>query len=208
MTKSLAFKSDKKFLRRVYSLKLSKMSLYQRRQKTKKINEMMLNLPLWKKANLIAVYHAFKQEPSLSAFYSVWKNKICFPKIENKKLVFYTNKENLWEENKFSILEPVSKSKSKVSLKDISTFLIPGLAFDREGGRLGRGLAYYDKTLSSLQKKFNANDFLNQVLFIGIAFTEQINPITLPLSSQDVLMNCLVTDEFVLWPVNLKKGGT
>ena len=207
MTSLLTYKTDKKTLRGVYKRKLSAMASSERRRKTKKINKMVLSLPLWEQANFIAVYHAFKQEPCLSSFYSVWKNKICYPKIENQRLTFYNNKEDLWEKNKFHILEPVSKNKNKVDLRDISVFLIPGLAFDRQGGRLGRGYAYYDKTLSAIKQKFNFDDFLNQVLFIGVAFTEQVNPIALPLSSKDILMNCLVTDEFVLWPFNLKKGG-
>lgn len=203
----LTSKADKKSLRAVYRRKLNAMSLSQRKQKTEKINQMILGLPLWRQARFIAVYQAFRQEPSLSSFYSVWKNKICFPKIEDQKLSFYNNKDDLWEKNQFHILEPIPKEKNKVDLKNISVFLIPGLAFDRQGGRLGRGCAYYDKTLSTIKRKCNLDNFLKQVLFIGVAFIEQINQIALPLSSQDVLMDCLVTDQFILWPLSLQEGG-
>ena len=145
----------------------------------------------------------------MSSFCSVWKNKICFPVIEGNQLAFYTNKENLWRKNSFNIKEPVSKEKNRVALKDISVFFLPGLAFDRNGGRLGRGQAYYDKTLSSIQQSpidspWNWN---KQALFIGVAFTEQIHSKALPLSRYDILMSCIVTDQFVLWPLNSRKGG-
>ncbi|MDE0091899.1 MAG: hypothetical protein OXN83_01275 [Oligoflexia bacterium] len=123
---------------------------------------------------------------------------------------FYTNKENQWRKNKFDILEPVFKEKNKVALEDISVFLIPGMAFDRQGSRLGRGQAYYDTTLSSIKRSQTCNLRFNgvkQPLFIGVAFTEQINRTALPLSQHDILMDCLITDQFILWPLQSRKRG-
>ncbi|MCZ0932817.1 MAG: 5-formyltetrahydrofolate cyclo-ligase [Oligoflexia bacterium] len=202
--------TSKKSLRAFYRHKLSEMSLSRKKQKVKKINQLILNLPVWRQARFIAVYKAFKQEPCLSSFCSVWKNKICFPVIDGDQLSFYTNKENFWQKNKFNIREPVSKEKNRVALKDISVFFLPGLAFDRKGGRLGRGQAYYDKTLSSIKRDPKPNRPLSwnkQALFIGLAFTEQIHRTALPLSRYDILMDCVVTDQFVLWPLNSQRGG-
>ena len=201
-------KTNKESLRAFYISKLSDLPLSHKKRKVKKINQLILSLPFWKQARFISVYKAFKQEPCLSSFCSVWKDKVCFPVIEGKQLAFYTNKENLWKKNKFNIWEPEDKEKNKVALKDISVFLAPGLAFDRTGGRLGRGHAYYDKTLSSIKRNPNRPLNLNkQALFIGVAFTEQINPKALSLSRYDVVMDCVVTDQFVLWPLNSQKGG-
>ena len=201
-------KKSKKSLRLLYEYKLSELSASHKKQKIEKINELLLNLPFWKQAGYISVYKSFKQEPCLSSFCSVWKNKICFPVIAGDQLDFYTNKENLWCKNKFNIWEPEPKEKNKVSKRDISVFLTPGLAFDRRGGRLGRGYAYYDKTLSSIKQGPNRNKDLSwnkKKLFIGAAFVEQINKTALPLSRYDVLMDCVVTDQFVLWPLKLQK---
>ena len=207
-SQDIFYKSNKKSLRSFYNQKLNKISLSQRRQKTEKINQLLLELPFWKQASFIAVYQAFKQEPCLSSFCSVWKDKICFPVVKRDKLVFYTNKKDQWKKNKFNTLEPISNEKNKVKLKDISIFLIPGMAFDRLGGRLGRGYAYYDRTLSSIQRKNTPNVQKNkQVLFIGVSFTEQVNETALPLSQYDILMDCLITDQFILWPLNLRKRG-
>ena len=203
-------KSSKKSLRNFYKYKLSEMSLFYKKQKTKQINQLLLKLPLWKTARFIAVYKAFQQEPSLSAFNSVWKNKICYPVLDGDQLTFYTNKENLWQKNKFNISEPIPKEKNRIKKEEISVFLIPGLAFDRRGGRLGRGQAYYDKTLSSIKRNINYNRTTNwdkKTLFIGLGFVEQLNKTALPLSNHDIVMDCLVTDEFVLWPLKMKKGG-
>ena len=203
-------KEGKKSLRFFYSQNLKKISDLKKRQKDREINQLILKLPFLKQAKFIAVYKAFKQEPDLSSFCSVWEKKICFPVVKKDKIDFYTNRENLWRKNKFNILEPISKEKNHVKLRDISVFFMPGLAFDRLGGRLGRGYAYYDKTLSfvkgsSLDK--TQKNWNKQTLFIGVAFTEQIHQTALPLSSHDILMDCLITDQFALWPLNSKKGG-
>ena len=203
-------KTSKKSLRAFYKSKLSGISHFSKKQKTEQINQLLLKLPFWKRAQFIAVYKAFEQEPDLSAFCSVWKNKICYPTIKGDQLAFYKNKTALWRKNKLNIQEPIPKEKNRVAIKEISIFLIPGLAFDRNGGRLGRGQAYYDKTLSSIKRSSKFYKSLTEntkVLFIGLGFVDQINKTALPLSNHDIVMDCLVTDQFVLWPLNLKKGG-
>ena len=201
-------KASKKSLRAFYKGRLNEMSFSQRRQKNKNINQLALNLPFWKTARFIAVYKALKQEPNLSSFCSVWGKKICFPVMEGRRLTFYTNQENLWKKSDSIVWEPEPKEKNRVELKDISVFLIPGLSFDRRGGRLGRGCAYYDRTLSVIKRSPLSKTQLNKgALFIGVAFTEQINRTALPLSRYDVLMDGLITDQFVLWPLHSGKGG-
>ena len=209
--KDKSSKTGKKSLRFFYSQRLNKISNLKKRQKDRDINQLILKLPFLKTAKFIAVYKAFKKEPDLSSFCSVWKKKLCFPVIEKDKIKFYINKENLWQKNKFNILEPISNKKNRVKLKDISIFFVPGLAFDRLGGRLGRGYAYYDKTLSFLKKSSNykkEQKWNKKALLIGIAFTEQIHEKALPLLPHDILMDCLITDQFLLWPLNSKKGGS
>jgi 5-formyltetrahydrofolate cyclo-ligase len=60
--------------------------------------------------------------------------------------------------------------------KEIELILLPGLAFDSNFTRLGRGRGHYDKFLS---KHKNAHK-------IGICFKEQISGIALPRESHDV----------------------
>ncbi len=59
--------------------------------------------------------------------------------------------------------------------------LVPGLAFDLRGGRLGRGRAFYDRILANVQG-----------IKCGVAYEEQIRA-SIPLESHDVLLHCLVT---------------
>jgi len=59
--------------------------------------------------------------------------------------------------------------------------LVPGVAFDMEGRRLGRGAGYYDRLLKDVQGTI-----------CGIAFDEQISG-ALPVEPHDVFVDCIPT---------------
>lgn len=53
------------------------------------------------------------------------------------------------ERHRYGFEQPVESS-AEADLSDIGIVLVPGLAFDREGRRLGRGKGYYDRLLAQL----------------------------------------------------------
>jgi 5-formyltetrahydrofolate cyclo-ligase len=61
--------------------------------------------------------------------------------------------------------------------------IAPGVAFDRRGGRLGRGGGYYDRLLRRAEK----------VPVIGLCFREQLVK-KVPMKPHDVRMNKVITD--------------
>jgi 5-formyltetrahydrofolate cyclo-ligase len=65
----------------------------------------------------------------------------------------------------FGILEPKKKCAKAVSLEDIDIVIVPGVAFDRKGNRIGHGQGYFDRFLKNLPKKTPA---------IGLAFKLQL----------------------------------
>ena len=77
-----------------------------------------------------------------------------------------------------------------VPLADIAgaVLLIPGLAFDAQGGRLGRGAAYFDRFLAPLRALHPAPTT------IGIAFACQIVP-AVPLEAWDIPMDAVITED-------------
>ena len=206
-------KDNKKLLRAFYKKQIDSLSSSLKKQKQKQILKLLNKLPFWEEAVYIAAYQALEDEPCLSSFYKLWKDKVCFPVMKDGVLEFYRS-EGQWHKNSFSVFEPIAKAENKIPLDEISVFLIPGRAFDRSGGRLGRGKAYYDKTLAGIDtaqflpntkeksffvKALKAHKQKN-ILFIGLAFVEQIHNEKLPLLEHDVLLNILVTDQFVLMP--------
>lgn len=67
-------------------------------------------------------------------------------------------------------------------------FLVPLLAFDRKGYRLGYGGGYYDTTLSALKEK-------KDILAIGLAYAQQACLFNLPVEDHDVKMDWIVTEQ-------------
>ena len=89
-------------------------------------------------------------------------------------------------EGKFAIREPRADAPS-VELATIAAFIIPGLAFDRAGGRIGWGRGYYDATLAA------ANP---QALRIGLAFECQLVE-SVARDPHDVPLHYVVTEAAV-----------
>lgn len=75
--------------------------------------------------------------------------------------------------------------------------LVPGLGFDRAGRRLGRGGGYYDKFLSALAAKSEA-DGTNKPLQMGLSFKQQLMDYV-PVHQHDHTIDLIVTPDQVLW---------
>lgn len=89
----------------------------------------------------------------------------------------------------FGIMEP--KRKVAVDEKVIDAVIVPGVAFDREGHRLGYGHGYYDKLLHKLGRKNT------DIRKIGLAYDFQIIE-KLPKEEHDQKMNMIVTESGVI----------
>lgn len=63
----------------------------------------------------------------------------------------------------FGILEPGQRARELTDLSEIDVCVVPGIAFDCNGNRIGRGLGYYDRFLRKLDAK-------TQKIGVGYAF--------------------------------------
>jgi len=87
---------------------------------------------------------------------------------------------------RFNILEP--SNPKWVKAHKIDLVLVPGLAFDRHGGRLGHGGGHYDQLLSQ--------ESLRSACKVGLAFDFQLFN-RLPLRPGDVPMDIVITESAV-----------
>jgi 5-formyltetrahydrofolate cyclo-ligase len=74
---------------------------------------------------------------------------------------------------------------------DPDVVIVPMLAFDGRGARLGYGGGFYDRTLSALR-------FKKKITAIGIAFSEQ-EVEELPIEKNDQFVDCIVTESNTFW---------
>lgn len=87
----------------------------------------------------------------------------------------------------FGVLEPVNKEDC-THPKQIDLILVPGLAFDKRGHRLGYGKGYYDRFLKQ-----------TEAFKIGLAFTEHVLD-ELPIEPHDVPLDLIITDSIFFHP--------
>lgn len=96
----------------------------------------------------------------------------------------------------YGILEPLQKFRNDperyVSPESIDVLIVPGLAFDESGRRLGRGAGYYDRYIPLLR---------SDALTVGVCFDEQLVG-AIPTDELDAYVDVVVTPTKVLRGAN------
>ncbi|CAI5471480.1 unnamed protein product [Closterium sp. Yama58-4] len=110
------------------------------------------------------------------------------------------------ERNGMGMLEPTltledGRPRSNVysEQEPLDLILVPGLAFDRSGGRLGRGGGYYDVFLSQYMAHAQAKQW-KQPLIVALAYKAQILSLPLPMETSDVPVSGVVCADGFLAP--------
>lgn len=136
-------------------------------------------------AKRIALYMAMEEEVDLHfLFLPLLKEKeiylpVCKPKGEMDLCRLDPNGDMI--ENRYGILEP--KAKQIIDPMQLDVIIVPMVAFDAKGNRLGHGMGYYDRYLKK-----------SRALRIGVAFAcQQVTDIQ-P-QPHDVMMDVIITQE-------------
>jgi 5-formyltetrahydrofolate cyclo-ligase len=165
-----------------------------RKEWDKNIFHNLINNVLYKNAKVIFAFVSFKSEVDTLQImdHSFKHNKvICVPKIKSKEkgISFYeiSSLEDL-QLGYYEILEPKSKCK-EANVNDLELMLIPGVAFDRSGGRIGYGAGFYDKFLRNTGKNFNK---------IALSYHFQVIG-NVPMDSHDVRIDGIITNQETIY---------
>jgi len=161
-------------------LRLKTQKEEDRNRKSKLIKDKLLRNKVFKKAKIVMFYIAFGGEVNTESMIREAKKigkVICVPVCrKDKETMQPTILEDQAQLRKgpYGVLEPVAKA--QVKPEDLDLIIVPGLAFDKKGKRLGRGKGCYDRFLCSLSEDTPS---------IGLAFDFQILPLV-PTTSYDV----------------------
>ena len=117
--------------------------------------------------------------------------KVALPRIESDKMTFIQLNDRLLQENnlvvgKFGLKEP---SKQGTEITEIDLLVVPGIAFDNEGSRIGYGRGYFDRYMADAKVSFS--------LGLGYRFQLLSNP--LPQSRLDQRIKGLSTETGILY---------
>lgn len=94
----------------------------------------------------------------------------------------------------YGICEPDPAVAQRAEIAELDAVIVPGVAFDQAGGRMGYGGGFYDRFLTELQRK---------PLLIGYCFSTQLIS-QVPTESHDVQMDYLVTENGTWGPFPLE----
>jgi len=89
------------------------------------------------------------------------------------------------------VLEPDASKCKVVPMDRIDIAIIPGLAFDEKGGRIGMGTGYYDRLVPRL-------DITTRK--VALTFEEQIIP-QVPMESHDKHVDIIITDKRIIYKI-------
>lgn len=115
--------------------------------------------------------------------------KLAYPRvIKGQKLLQFCLVDSLEDlvPGSFGIAEPPPTAEA-VPVSKIDLFVVPGLAFDRQGRRLGSGKGYYDSTLAH-----------SPAIRVGFAFQQQLVS-QVPSTDLDLFMDILITEAGVVY---------
>jgi 5-formyltetrahydrofolate cyclo-ligase len=174
-------------LRSAIREKVKRISPTQREHDSARARKILEAQPIWQESQTILFFAPLADEldiwPSLPIALKAGKQVFlprflsgtnsyaaCAVKIPDSDLAL----------GKFGIREP-SETCPQIPVNRLDLLLVPGVAFDLHGRRLGRGKGFYDQLLATVRGKT-----------CGVAFDEQIVT-EIPVEPHDVLLNCILT---------------
>lgn len=179
---------EKSKLRKDYLEKRMKLTPKFVEEKSLLIQEMFLNLEIYKKSKNICCYIDFRNEVKTDIIIkkSLEDGKnVYIPKIfQNNKMEFFKiDFETEFLKNKFNIKEPKNLTKKFQNSNEQTIFIVPGVVFSKENYRIGYGGGYYDRWI----EKYPNNTY------IGLAFDMQIIENIIP-DKYDQKLSCIITE--------------
>jgi 5-formyltetrahydrofolate cyclo-ligase len=176
---------DKALLRRTLLKTRQSIPVSEWRERSDRICDHLQTSVLFTQAKTILGYFSFRQEPDLSPLFADTRYRWGFPRCVGKSLYWH-----LWKPNDsvqigaYGITEPHDDAPT-IEPNDVDLILVPSVACDYQGYRLGYGGGYYDRLLSS-------PDWLAKPT-IGIVFDFAYLP-QIPLEHWDKPLNLVCTE--------------
>ncbi len=151
-----------------------------RDRKSKRILEKLFRQKVFKKAKIVMFYIAFDGEVNTEEMIREAKKLgkiVTVPVCRRNRITLMPcilDDNARLEKGPYGVPEPAAQR--PIPLKDVDLIVVPGIAFDKKGNRLGRGKGCYDRFLKKLPR---------QITSIGLAFSFQILP-SIPARTHDV----------------------
>jgi 5-formyltetrahydrofolate cyclo-ligase len=171
-------------IRKIIREKKKQFSLAEKKEKSEVIFNQIESLEQFRSANTIMAYWSMDDEVHTHDLILKFlgKKQIILPVVKGDVLELkeFTGKTNMMVGESYGIKEPEGDPFYEIDKIDL--IVVPGVAFDINNNRLGRGKAYYDNLLIK-----------TQALKVGVCFDFQLLDFV-PVDEHDVKMDLVITD--------------
>jgi 5-formyltetrahydrofolate cyclo-ligase len=165
-----------------------------RRERAEAMCAAVVAHPLFAAADTILAYSPlrFEIDPGGIVRAALLHGKtVALPRVDAEARVFHIHQFRAGDtlaESGHLILEP-SADAPEIAASEVGLVLVPGLAFDAEGQRLGFGQGYYDRMLPKMLRATR----------MGLCYELSLLP-EVPSAAHDVAMHAVATDKRILTP--------
>ena len=153
------------------------------------IMDRVAQLPAFANAGVVLLYWSMADEVQTHAFVERWwqEKTLLLPCVDGDDLRLrqYTGPQCMVAGEQFGIGEPTGDEWT--DLDAVQLIVVPGVAFDKECNRMGRGRGFYDRMLKSTPN----------ALKVGVAYDFQLLE-NIPVEDFDVKMDMVITQHSVL----------
>lgn len=168
----------------------------ERARKSEQIKEEILALHELKIARTVMAYVNFREEVQTTGLLREMLQsgkRVLVPYCLNREMISCRifNIDSDLRPGKFGIREPLPERLLIVPPAEIDLVLVPGVAFDYQGNRIGYGKGYYDRFLPQLR---------TQATVAGVAFCCQLFP-EIEAEEHDYKMSLLISENSVIYPL-------
>ena len=190
-TGSFNIKLEKDSIRNSVAKKRFALSDAEVKQKSLLISDNLHSIESFKLSKSIALYSPILSEVRTESIFinAIQAEKeVYFPRVNGSSLDFHrVHNLNQLKTGKFGVLEPDASS-FKAHINEIDIFIIPGLAFDIFGNRLGYGKGYYDRALIDITEDKK----------IGLCYSFQIFD-SVPADENDQKVGTIITEKDIVF---------
>ena len=143
-----------------------------RRQRSEAIRRKVFRLTAFRRARTVCCYVALPYEVQTWRMIETMLSRgkrvvvpVTQPRTKRLHLSEVRDPASELTPGPFGVLEPLAGVRRSVRVRDLDVVLVPGLAFDRRGYRLGHGQGYFDRFLARVPKTTRT---------VGLAFRFQL----------------------------------
>lgn len=186
---------DKKAMRKEVLARRDSLSWESIREKSAQIGDRLFSLPEYQKAHTVMYFLNFGKEVQTLSFLprSLEHGKrVVAPKtVHSERKMILSQILDIEEDlapGMWNIPEPREDRLRPVPAGEVDFVLVPGVAFDEQGNRLGYGGGYYDRFFAELNPG---------VPLVAVTFETQVVP-SVPVAPWDRRVDILVTEERIL----------